>query len=127
MKKNNQKQLKPITVDGMLTIEKDKKEQRYMDFQSYNEYDAEEFKGKFQVDGKHDGNIYMREITKRVKNTPIFRDDNCSFSRGKDGKYYFYFQMPEEQLGELPGQLVRQASTIAQKVIKGILANSMED
>ena len=108
-------------VDGVMTIGKDENNLRVLDFDNYEDYEAEVFEGKYKVQGMRDGKIYMTELPKRVKNTPIFRDDNCSFSKGKDGKYYFYFQMPEELLEELPGQLVRQASEIAKKVIRGIV------
>ena len=122
------KELKPITVDGMLTVGKNKKEQRYMDFQSYDAYDAEEFKGKFRVDAKHDGNVYMREIPKRDRsNRPLFKDDNCSLSLGKNGIYYFRFQLPEGMGDELPARLVRQSSAIAQKFIRRKLINGTED
>ena len=125
-KNNNQKQVKPVMVDGVMTIGKDNKDLRFMDFQSYDDYDAEEFKGKYRVDSKHDGNIYMREIPKRKRNCPIFKDDNCSLSLGKNGIYYFRFQLPEEMAGELPGRLTRQSAAIAQKFIRKVLV-TMED
>ena len=109
-----------------MTIGKDNKDLRFMDFQSYDDYDAEEFKGKYRVDSKHDGNIYMREIPNRRRNRPIFKDDNCSLSLGKNGIYYFRFQLPEEMAGELPGRLTRQSAAIAQKFIRKVLV-TMED
>ena len=65
-----------------------------------------------------DGNVYVSELPKRIRNKAIFRDDNCSLSLGRNGKYYFVFSLDEERIGELPEELVRQASTIAQKVIR---------
>ena len=94
---------------------------RTADFQCCEEVTMEPLSAQCKVHIERDGNVYITELPKRVKNTPIFRDDNCSFSKGKDGKYYFYFLMPEELLDELPGELVRQASAIAQKVIREIL------
>ena len=68
-----------------------------------------------------DGNVYITELPKRVKNKPMFRDDNCSLSLGRDGRYYFVFSLPEQLVDELPKELVRQASAIAQKVMKNMI------
>jgi hypothetical protein len=68
-----------------------------------------------------DGNVYMQQKPKRIKNKALFRDDNASLSKGRDGKYYFCFSMDEDRIGELPEQLVRQASAIAQKVIRELI------
>jgi hypothetical protein len=56
-----------------------------------------------------------------VRNEAIFRDDNCSLSLGRNGRYYFVFSMPEQLVDELPMQLVRQAGEIARKVMKEIV------
>ena len=127
--KNKQQQqvVKPVSVDGMLTIGKEEDGKIRLDFASWDEFDAREIKGKFYVTGYYDGKVYMIEIPKRVRNTPIFRDDNCSFSLGRDGKYYFYFCMKQEDIRKLPAKLVKQAGAIAQKVIKSILINTLED
>ena len=68
-----------------------------------------------------DGNVYITERPKRTRNQALFRDDNCSLSLGQNGKFYFVFSLPSEQLDELPGQLVRQASVIAGKVIHKLM------
>ena len=82
---------------------------------------AEAFRGHFLVQGMRDGNVYMSELPKRNKNKPIFREDNSSFSHGKDKKYYFFFSLDEDQLDLLPEKLVNQASAIAQKVIRELM------
>jgi hypothetical protein len=76
------------------------------------------------VEGKHDGNVYMTEKPKRVRNKPLFRDDNASLSQGQDKRWYFYFSLDEVQLEQLPEKLERQASAIAQKVIREIIHNA---
>ena len=48
----------------------------------------------------------------------LFRDDNSTLSKGKNGRYYFVFSLKEKRLEELPEELVRQASEIAKKVVK---------
>ena len=118
---NNNEQLKPISVDGMLTIVKDEQGLNLMDFDGYDDFDAREINGLYKVKGSFNSKIIMEEKPKRERRDPLFKDDNCSFSLGKDDVYYFSFRMPKDQLDNLPGELVRQASAIAQKVIRKYL------
>ena len=76
----------------------------------------EAFLGKCKVQILRDGHIIIHELPKRDKNKAIFRDDNSSFTLGRDGKYYFVFTMPEQLVNEIPYQLQRQAAVIAGKV-----------
>ena len=127
MKKNIEKQteLKPISVDGMLTIVKDEQGLNLMDFDGYDDFDAREINGLYKVKGSFDSKLIMEEKPKRNRgNKPLFKDDNCSLSLGKDGIYYFRFQLPEHMIDELPARLVRQSSAIAQKVIRELLINN---
>ena len=71
-----------------------------------------------------DGNVYMTEVPKFKRNKPIFRDDNSSLSLGKDDRYYFCFTLPKQLIDELPAELVRQASAIANKVIRELLTSN---
>ena len=96
---------------------------RALDFECCEDVQMEAFCTKCKVQGMRDGNVYMTELPKRHKNKPLFRDDNSSLSLGRDGKYYFVFTLPEQLVAELPEQLVRQASTIAQKVIRELICN----
>lgn len=127
MKKNIEKQteLKPISVDGMLTIVKDEQGLNLMDFDGYDDFDAREISGLYKVKGSFNSKIIMEEKPKRNRgNKPLFKDDNSSLSLGKDGIYYFRFQLPEHMIDELPARLVRQSSAIAQKVIRELLINN---
>ena len=127
MKKNIEKQteLKPISVDGMLTIVKDEQGLNLMDFDGYDDFDAREISGLYKVKGSFDSKLIMEEKPKRNRgNKPLFKDDNSSLSLGKDGIYYFRFQLPEHMIDELPARLVRQSSAIAQKVIRELLINN---
>ena len=117
MGKNNKKQ-SVITVDGMMTIGKTKEGLRTADFVSSEYVETEAFAGNCKVQMMRDGNVYISELPKRKKNNAIFREDNCSLSKGRNGRYYFVFSLPEERLEELPEQLVRQAKVIAGKVEK---------
>ena len=110
-----------FTLDGLLTLGMLETGLRTLDFECCEDVEAEPFKGDFHVQGMRDGNVYMTERPKRHKNKAIFRDDNCSLSHGRNGKYYFVFTMDEEDLGRLPQQLVQQAGNIARKVLKEII------
>ena len=110
-----------VTVEGMMTFGELKTGLRTMDFQCCDDVEVEPVRGRFYVQAMRDGNIYMEQMPKRKRNKPIFRDDNCSLSHGQDERYYFFFSLPEQLIDELPKELVRQASAIAQKVIKSML------
>ena len=112
-----------VMVEGLMTFGMLETGLRTLDFECCEDVEAEPFKGDFHVQGMRDGNVYMQQKPKRVKNKPLFRDDNASFSQGKDGRYYFYFSLDEDRIGELPEQLVRQASAIAQKVLRELICN----
>ena len=114
---------KKVTLDGMMTVGKLDNGLIQADFMCCEDVEMEAFITKCKVQGMRDGNIYMTELPKRHKNKPIFRDDNSSLSLGRDGKYYFVFTLSEQQLEELPQELVRQASAIAQKVLRTLIEN----
>ena len=111
-------------VEGLMTFDMLETGLRTLDFECCEDVEAEPFKGDFHVQGMRDGNVYMQQKPKRVRNRAIFRDDNASLTLGRDGRYYFCFSMDEARIGELPEQLVRQASVIAQKVIRELVHNS---
>ena len=110
-----------VTLDGLMTIGMLENGLKTADFTCCEDVEMEAFSGDFKVQGMRDGNVYMTEKPKRVKNKPIFREDNSSLSHGKDKKYYFYFSLDENQLEQLPEKLVYQASAIAQKVIRELI------
>ena len=110
-----------VTLDGLMTVGMLETGQLTLDFECCEDVEAEPFVGRYKVQGMRDGNIYMTQQPKRLRNKPIFRDDNASLSLGKDGRYYFYFSLPQNQLEQLPQELVRQASAIAQKVIRELI------
>ena len=91
------------------------------DFMCCEDVSMEAFSGTFKVEGKRDGNVYMTEKPKRIRNKALFRDDNASLSQGQDKRWYFYFSLDENQLEHLPEKLVHQASAIAQKVIRELI------
>ena len=112
-----------VMLDGMMALGMKEDGLRSLDFQCCEDVEAETFVGNFKVQAMRDGNVYMEEKPKRVKNKPIFREDNSSLSLGRDGRYYFYFSLPKELVDELPMELVRQAYAISRKVIENILTD----
>ena len=108
-------------VEGLMTFGMLETGLRTLDFECCEDVEAESFKGDFHVQGMRDGNVYMQQKPKRVRNKAIFRDDNASLSKGQDGRWYFYFSLDEDRIGELPEELVRQASAIAQKVLRELI------
>jgi hypothetical protein len=120
--KNDSKK-REITLDGLMTIGKLEDGRTTGEFMNCENARIEPFRGDFRVQGMRDGNVYLTQKPKRIKNTPIFRDDNSSLSQGRDGRWYFYFSLDEDRIGELPEQLVRQASAIAQKVLRELICN----
>ena len=109
---------KQVMVEGLMVLGKLTTELRTLDFECCEDMEMEPFEGIFKVQGMRDGNLYMTEKPKRIRNKALFRDDNSSLSLGQNGRYYFVFSMSEERVLELPQQLVRQAKAIANKFLK---------
>ena len=110
-----------VMLDGLMTLGLLENGLRIADFTCCEDVELDAFSGTFKVEGKRDGNVYMTEKPKRIRNKALFRDDNCSLSQGQDKRWYFYFSLDEDQLEQLPEKLVRQASAIAQKVLRGLI------
>jgi hypothetical protein len=110
-----------VSLDGLMTFGMLEDGLITADFMSCEDVEMEKFSGIFKVQGMHDGNVYMTQRPKRIRNKAIFRDDNASLSQGQDKRWYFYFSLDENQLEQLPEKLVHQASAIAQKVIRELI------
>ena len=123
MKKIEKTRKSDINYEGLVSLGELKNGLRVADVVSCDDVEVDNFTGKCKVQIMRDGHIYITELPKRQKSTPLFRDDNCSLSLGRDGKYYFVFTLPEQLVDELPHQLVRQARAIAQKVLKELILN----
>ena len=110
-----------VTLDGLLTIGMLEDGLKTADFMCCEDVEMDAFSGTFKVQGMRDGNVYMTQQPKRVRNKAIFRDDNASLSQGQDRRWYFYFSLDEEELEQLPEKLERQAIAIAQKVLWNLI------
>ena len=126
MKKNviNRTNESDITLNGMMVFGECENGLRFADFECCEDVEMEPFVGNCKVQIMRDGNVYITERPKRTRNQALFRDDNCSLSLGQNGKFYFVFSLPAEQLDELPEQLVRQASVIAGKFLRLIMEDN---
>ena len=104
------------TLDGMMTFGKMSDGLNALDFASFEAAELKPFTATCLVQAMRDGNVYITEKPKRLRNKPLFREDNSSLTMGKDGRYYYVFSLPGKQVGELSERLVQQALAIAQKV-----------
>ena len=119
VKKNKIK--KSVTLDGLMTLGQLEDGRHTADFACCEDVELEQVVGTFRVQIQRDGNVYMTENKKRIRNTPIFREDNSSFSHGRDKRYYFVFSMTDDRIDEVAEELIRQANVIAQKIMMELL------
>ena len=113
----NQNNQSLVTAKGLMVFGQSEKGLHTADFECCDDIQVEPYTGNFKLQIMRDGNVCATARPKRVKNTPIFREDNSSLSLGKDGRYYFVFSLPEDRVNELPEQLLRQARAIARKAM----------
>lgn len=104
-------------VEGLLALGMLETGLRTLDFECCEDIGAEPFEGCFKVQGMRDGNVYMTEQKKRIRNKAIFREDNSALSLGQNHRYYFVLTLDESMLEELPVRLVTQAKAIARKLV----------
>ena len=112
----NKEQERQVMVDGMMTFGKLDDNRHTADFQTYEDAQVVPFTGRCKVQAMRGGNVYITEYPRRVRNRPLFRQDNSSLSLGRNGIYYFVFRLPEGEVGDLPSKLVREANEAAAKM-----------
>lgn len=121
MSKFNSNDASQVTLDGMMTFGTVDNNLHVADFVSTEYVEMEPWVALCKVQHMRDGNLYVSEMPKRVRNKPIYREDNATFSQGQDKRWYFYFSLDENELPRLPEELVRQAKAIAKKVAHGLV------
>jgi len=109
------------TLEGLMSFVKMEDGLSVMDFLSYEYAELSPLIAKCKVQVMRDGNVYITELPKRLKNHALFREDNSTLTLGRDGKYYFVFTLTKDAVKELPDRLVNQALAIAQKVDRKII------
>lgn len=123
MKNNSKKDNneKTTMLDGIMTFGKNDNGRNMLDFMCTESVEIIPFIANCTVQAMHNGDVYINERPKRIHNSPLFREDNCSLTLGRDGKYHFIFTMDKKQVKRLPEALVHQSLAIAQKVEHFIL------
>lgn len=113
---------RPVSVEGLMTIGKLENGMHTADFTCTDDVQLKPYCGKCKMQVMRDGNVYITELPRRIRNKPIFRDDNCTLTLGRDGRWYFNFSLNDAELEELPEKLMQQAGAISQKVLREILS-----
>ena len=119
IKENNSEMT--TTMEGQMCLGVTDNGLKTLDFMCTEYVELEPFAARCRVQAMRDGNVYITELPKRVRNKPLFREDNSTFSLGQDARYYFVFSLPAAQVKRLPDTLVHQALAIAQKVERVVL------
>ena len=106
-----------VTLDGMMTSGKLGNGLTVADFKNYDpEVEVEPVAGRFKGRLMHDGNLYLEQLPRRVRNKPKYRQDHSSVSIGRNGKGYFVMVVDEAELEAFPQILVREANEAAAKM-----------
>ena len=116
---------KPVMLDGYMAVGQENN-LHILDFVCCEDVQMDAFAGKCKVELMRDGNVYISELPKHTRNKPLFREDNCSLSHGRNGRYYFVFMLDEDEVGQLPQKLMDQASAIASKMLRKLLMEGGE-
>ena len=109
-------QQKPLNLDGFITIQLKDDGLHTADFQCCEDVQMEPFKGDFRVQGMRDGNIYMDEKPKRIRNKPKFREDHSSLSITSHRQIYVVFCESVDEINEAPKNMVREVQRLAKKL-----------
>jgi hypothetical protein len=117
---------KPVMLNGFMAVSQENN-LHILDFVCCEDVQMQAFTGKCKVELMRDGNVYMSELPKRAKNKPLFREDNCSLSHARNGRYYFVFSLGEDEVQLLPQKLMDQASAIARKVIRELMKGGVHN
>ena len=107
---------KPLTIEAFVTIQKTEDGLHTADFQCCEDVQMEPFACNFRVQGMRDGNIYMNQIPKRIRNKPKFREDHSSLSITSHRKIYLVFCESVDEINEAPKNMVREVQRLAKKL-----------
>ena len=106
-----------LEVNGFMVLGEFDNKMRLADFVCSEDVEVTPFRGNCKVQLMHDGNMYITELPKRVKNKPLMRQTHSSFSLGKDKRYYFIFSLSAEDLHLLPALLIKEAKAIVKYIL----------
>ena len=106
-----------MTADGFVTYNKCNNGLLRAVFECTEDIEVTSCSGTCRVQLMHDGNMYIAELPKRVKNKPQMRQKHSSPSFGKDKRYYFVFSLFAEGLHLLRGLLIKEARAVVEFIL----------
>ena len=116
MKKDLKKVSRKVTVDGLMTFGKLDNNLNQADFVPCEDVEVEPCIGRFKVQILRNGYVYLEQLAKRIRNSPLFRLAHSSFSYGRNAIYYFNFYIPDSEAERLPDLLEQEAHEAAERV-----------
>ena len=123
MKKDLKKVSRKVTVDGLMTFGKLDNNLNQADFVPCEDVEVEPCIGRFKVQILRNGYVYLEQLAKRIRNSPLFRLAHSSFSYGRNAIYYYNFYIPDSEAEHLPDLLEQEAHEAAERV-KEMLKNT---
>lgn len=120
MKTDLKKVSRKVTVDGLMTFGKLDNNLNQADFVPCEDVEVEPCIGRFKVQILRNGYVYIEQLAKRIRNSPLFRLAHSSFSYGRNAVYYFNFYIPDSEAERLPDLLEQEAHEAAERVRKMI-------
>ena len=122
-KKNLKKDSREVNVDGIMTYGKLDNNLNQASFAPCEQVEVPPFIGRFKVQRMNNGYLYLVELAKRIRNSPLFRLAHSSFSFGRNAVYYYNFYAPDSELERIPELLEQEAHEAAERVRAMIKTN----
>ena len=117
-KKDLKKVSRDVTVDGLMTFGKLDNKLNQASFVPCEDVEVEPNIGRFKVQILRNGYVYLEQLAKRIRNSPLFRLAHSSFSYGRNAVYYYNFYVPDSEAERLPDLLEQEAHEAAERVRK---------
>jgi hypothetical protein len=122
-KKILKKDSREVNVDGIMTYGKLDNNLNQASFAPCEHVEVPPFIGRFKVQRMNNGYLYLAELAKRIRNSPLFRLAHSSFSFGRNAVYYYNFYAPDSELERIPELLEQEAHEAAERVRAMIKTN----
>jgi hypothetical protein len=122
-KKILKKDSREVNVDGIMTYGKLDNNLNQASFAPCEQVEVPPFIGRFKVQRMNNGYLYLVELAKRIRNSPLFRLAHSSFSFGRNAVYYYNFYAPDSELERIPELLEQEAHEAAERVRAMIKTN----
>jgi hypothetical protein len=122
-KKILKKDSREVNVDGIMTYGKLDNNLNQASFAPCEHVEVPPYIGRFKVQRLNNGYLYLVELAKRIRNSPLFRLAHSSFSFGRNAVYYYNFYVPDSELERIPELLEQEAHEAAERVRAMIKTN----